>query len=323
MSVAVLGAGAFGAALAVSLAGNGPVTLWGRSARDVAQMRATGRHDRRLPGVDLPAALTATDDLDQATQADILLLAVPMQQMRGMLVDHGPKLRGRALVACCKGIELTTGQGPHQVIADVLPDAQTALLTGPSFAHDIARGLPTALTLACADGALGQRLQQDLTTANLRLYRSADVIGAALGGALKNVIAIASGAVVGAGLGDSARAALMTRGFAEMQRMARALGAAPETLAGLSGFGDLILTCGSEQSRNYRFGLALGRGEPFDPSVTVEGAATARATADKAGQMGIELPITECVVGLLDQKLTLPQAMTRLLARPLKEETQC
>ncbi|MBV1896671.1 MAG: glycerol-3-phosphate dehydrogenase, partial [Rhodobacteraceae bacterium] len=170
------------------------------------------------------------------------------------------------------------------------------------------------------DTDLGKTLQQSLTTANLRLYRTTDTVGAELGGALKNVIAVACGAVIGAGLGDSARAALMTRGYAEMQRMALALGARAETLAGLSGFGDLALTCTSDQSRNYRLGLSLGRGESFDSSITVEGAATARAVAANAERMGLDMPITNCVVALLDQKLTLAEAMAQLLARPLKEE---
>ncbi len=320
MSVAVLGAGAFGTALAISLAGKGAVTLWARAPEHARDMRRCRENVTRLPGVALPDAVTVTADMAAAAAHEILLLAVPMQQLRGVLGAYRAALAGRTLVACCKGIELHSGRGPVAVIADTLPTARPALLTGPSFARDIARGLPTALTLACADAALGERLQRALTTANLRLYRTTDTVGAELGGALKNVIAIACGAVIGAGLGDSARAALMTRGYAEMQRMALRLGAKPETLAGLSGFGDLALTCTSEQSRNYRLGLSLGRGEAFDSSLTVEGAATARAVAEKAGAMGLEMPITACVTGLLDRTLTLDDAMARLLARPLKEE---
>ena len=203
---------------------------------------------------------------------------------------------------------------------DIVPDCQSALLTGPSFAHDIACGLPTALTIACADDMVGRQLQQQLTTSNLRLYRTTDTIGAELGGAIKNVIAIACGAAMGAGLGDSARAALMTRGYAEMQRMALPLGARPETLAGLSGFGDLTLTCSTQASRNYRFGVALGQGVGFDPKITVEGAATARATLRRARDMQIEMPITAAVVGLLEGAIDISQAMEILLSRPLKEE---
>jgi glycerol-3-phosphate dehydrogenase (NAD(P)+) len=219
-------------------------------------------------------------------------------------------------VACCKGVDLTTLIGPASLIRKACPDAQAAILTGPSFAADIARGLPTALTLAGAD----QALQRLLSTPNLRLYRSDDVIGAELGGALKNVIAIAAGVVIGAGLGESARAALMTRGFSEMSRLALSLGAHAETLAGLSGLGDLVLTCTSAQSRNFRFGQALGAGQPFDASVTVEGAATARAAARLAAQSGIDMPITAMIAALLAERITLPQAITALLTRPLKQE---
>ncbi|MFV0513479.1 MAG: NAD(P)H-dependent glycerol-3-phosphate dehydrogenase [Jhaorihella sp.] len=320
MTIAVLGAGAFGTALAISLAGNGPVTLWTRSAGQADAMRQTRRNAARLPGIVLPDAVEVTADIGAAAQRKTLLLAVPMQQLRALLLEHAGMLDGRGLVACCKGIELQTGLGPVAVIAQAQPRARTALLTGPSFAHDIARGLPTALTLACGDETRGKSLQQSLSTANIRLYRTSDTVGAELGGALKNVIAIACGAVIGAGLGDSARAALMTRGYAEMQRMALARGARPETLAGLSGLGDLALTCTSEQSRNYRLGLALGRGETFDPSVTVEGAATARAVVARVQAMGLDMPISQSVAGLLDGDLTVDDVMARLLARPLREE---
>ncbi|MEX0317625.1 MAG: NAD(P)H-dependent glycerol-3-phosphate dehydrogenase [Ruegeria sp.] len=320
MSVAVLGSGAFGTALAISLAGNGPVTLWSRSTDQALAMADSRENTSRLPGVRLPDALRVTADLSETETSDTLLLAIPMQKLRGALTEHADALAGRTLVACCKGIELKTGLGPVAVISQILPNARPALLTGPSFAHDIARGLPTALTLACADADLSATLQAELTTANLRLYRTTDTLGAEFGGALKNVMAIACGAVIGAGLGDSARAALMTRGYAEMQRMALALGARPETLAGLSGFGDLALTCTSDQSRNYRLGLSIGRGETFDPTITVEGAATARAVATKAKGMGLDMPITDCVTGLVNQSLTLTDAMAQLLARPLKEE---
>lgn len=320
MSVSVLGSGAFGTALAISLAGNGPVTLWARDAVKARAMQDSRRNGTRLPGVALPDNLTPTADIEQACNADVLLLAVPMQKLRSALRDHQAHLAGKMLVACCKGVELNTGLGPIAVMRDVLPGSASALLTGPSFAADIARGLPTALTLACADADRGRDLQQQLTTANLRLYRTTDTVGAELGGALKNVIAIACGAVIGAGLGDSARAALMTRGYAEMQRMALACGARAETLAGLSGFGDLTLTCSSELSRNYRLGLTIGRGESFDDSVTVEGAATARAVADKARAMQLDMPITQTVTNLLDQELTIEEAAAHLLKRPLKEE---
>lgn len=317
MSIAVLGAGAFGTALAISLAGSGPVTLWARDLRDMA---ARGENTARLPGCPFPKNLTLTEDLNGIAGADIVLLAVPMQKLRQMLTKNAAILSGKHLVACCKGIELSTGIGPVSVIRQEVPDAIPAILTGPSFAADIAGGLPTALTLACADDAAGKHLQQALTTANLRLYRTTDTIGAELGGALKNVIAIACGAAMGAGLGESARAALMTRGYAEMQRLARHLNAKPSTLSGLSGFGDLTLTCTSDQSRNYRLGLALGLDETFDPGTTVEGAATARAVYDLSQSADLDMPITAAVAAVLDGRQNVPEAMKSLLARPLKEE---
>ncbi len=320
MSVSVLGSGAFGTALAISLAGKGPVTLWARSGEQAQAMQVTRHNDARLPGVTLPDAITATSEITLACQSDVLLLAVPMQKLRDVLLDHAADLQGRTLVACCKGIELSTGLGPIAVIEQVLPNARTALLTGPSFADDIARGLPTALTLACADVDLGTRLQQALTTANLRLYRTTDVTGAELGGALKNVMAIACGACIGAGLGDSARAALMTRGFAEMQRFAAMRGARAETLMGLSGLGDLVLTCSSDLSRNFRFGLSLGRNEAFDAATTVEGVATANAMAAIAAAEGLDMPICQTVAQLSRGAYSVAEALQSLLNRPLKEE---
>jgi len=311
MSVAILGAGAFGAALAVALGREAPVTLWGRSQQ--------GRDLARLPGITLPDAVTATDDLAAACQAEILLLALPMQALAAFVAAEASQLQGRALVACCKGVDLRTGLGPVEILGQIGGPAP-AVLTGPSFAADIARGLPTALTLACGDEVLGAALQQRLSTPALRLYRTTDVIGAELGGALKNVVAIAAGVVMGAGLGDSARAALMTRGYAEMQRFALARGARAETLAGLSGFGDLVLTCTSDLSRNFRFGRALGRAEPFDTTQTVEGAATARAVAQVAHSLGLDMPITAMVAALIAGEVTLAHAMQNLLSRPLKPE---
>jgi len=319
--IRVMGAGAFGTALAVSLAQRGPVTLWARDEGHAQEMARTRRNERRLPGIGLPDAVTVVSGPVVPGAAQATLLAVPAQTLRGFIAEHAAGLApGGPLVACCKGVELATGLRPSQVIAQVLPGAVCAVLTGPSFAADIARGLPTALTLACADAEAARRLQAGLSTSGLRIYRSADVIGAELGGALKNVIAIASGAAIGAGLGDSARAALMTRGFAEMVRAAEAMGAARDTLSGLSGFGDLVLTCTSEQSRNYRFGLSLGRNEAFDPGVTVEGAATAQAVCDLAGREGLDLPITQAVTMLVAGRLRVAQAMDMLLKRPLKEE---
>jgi glycerol-3-phosphate dehydrogenase (NAD(P)+) len=318
MSIAVLGAGAFGTALAIALASKGSVTLW---ARDPGDMDVARENKRRLPGCRFPDTLRVTDDLKQACDtADVLLLAVPTQQLRRFSDAYQAELHGKPLIACCKGIEMQTGMGPTRILQHVTGNAQCAILTGPSFATDIARGLPTALVLACQNNPLSQTLQQTLTTANLRLYRTKDTLGAEFGGALKNVIAIACGVAMGAGLGESARAALMTRGYAEMQRFAAHLGAEAKTLSGLSGFGDLTLTCTSEQSRNYRLGLSLGASTAFDTALTVEGAATARATRDLAQQIPLDMPITGAVARLLENEINVETAMRQLLDRPLREE---
>jgi glycerol-3-phosphate dehydrogenase (NAD(P)+) len=313
--IGVVGAGAFGTALAVSLAREGrAVTLWARSAKDAGDMQRSRVNARRLPGVDLPAPITVTDLLGDLAGAEAILLALPMQALGGFLQAN--PLTSPDLVACCKGIDLSTLTGPATLTARMVPGARASILTGPSFAADLARGQPTALTLAGGDEAL-QRL---LSGPSLRIYRTDDVIGAELGGALKNVIAIAAGVVIGAGLGESARAALMTRGYAEMTRLARSLGARPETLSGLSGFGDLVLTCTSSQSRNFSFGRALGAGQAFDPTVTVEGAATARAVALLAQQSGIDMPVTSRIAALIAGQTTLAEAITSLMSRPLKQE---
>ncbi len=319
MSVSVLGGGAFGTALAISLAAKGPVTLWSRSAAQADRMQAERENALRLPGVTFPACVTVTADIALACRSDILLLAVPMQSLRGFLDQIQALIREKDLVACCKGIDLETLTGPTALIGAAAPDARAAALTGPGFAADIARGLPTALTLACADGAGARALQEALTTDNLRLYRSADTIGAELGGAIKNVIAIACGVVMGAGLGESARAALLTRGFAEMVRLGTALGADPRTLSGLSGLGDLVLTCTSGQSRNFRLGLSIGQGADA-PSETLEGAATAIAAARLAMDRALDLPVTATVAALVDGRIDVAQAIRTLMTRPLKEE---
>lgn len=310
--IGVIGAGAFGTALAVTLAAGGAqVRLWARSGAD--EMAVSRVNARRLPGVTLPEAVEPTGDLQALAGCDALLLAVPMQELRATL----PRLPEAAdLVLCCKGIERGTGMLATEVAQALRPAARSAVLTGPSFARDIARGLPTALTLACSHGR--EDLQAALSTPTLRLYLSDDPLGAQLGGALKNVIAIAAGVAIGAGLGDSARAALMTRGFAEIARQAVTRGARAETLWGLSGFGDLVLTCTSEQSRNYQYGLALGAGRPADTGATVEGVATALAIAE--GGTGADMPVTSMVAELIRGAVTLDEAIGQLLSRPLRRE---
>jgi glycerol-3-phosphate dehydrogenase (NAD(P)+) len=245
---------------------------------------------------------------------------MPMQALGDFLSGNQNHLRGKTLVACCKGIDLATGLGPTALISKRVSGARPAVLTGPSFAADIARGLPTALTLACADPAVVKLLQHDLNTPALRLYRSSDPAGAELGGALKNVIALAAGMVIGCGFGDSARAALMTRGFVEMQRFAAHKGADGATLYGLSGFGDLVLTCTSDLSRNFAHGFAVGRGGALDTEKTVEGIATSHAVAGIAREANLDMPITLMVSAVLDGSLTINEATETLMSRALREE---
>jgi len=309
--LAIYGAGAFGAALAVAYATAGrDVTLWARSG--AAQMAAS-REVPRLPGTRLPGAVRVTGD--PRIDADIALIAVPTQSLGAMIEATRPD--APCLVSCAKGIDMETGLGPTALIRRHAPQRRVAQLTGPSFAVDIAAGLPTALTLACEEDETGAMLQEVLSTPGLRLYRTTDVIGAELGGALKNVVAIAAGAAIGAGLGDSARAAIIARGFVEMGRVASARGAQAETLTGLSGLGDLVLTCASEKSRNFRYGMALATGAGVDPAMTVEGLHTARRIA---ADPSLETPITDVVAALADGRLDFAAALDTLLARPLKPE---
>lgn len=316
--IAVFGGGAFGTALAIAFARDGQhVALWTRDAGAARAMAETRENATRLPGAYLPSGVKPTGDAADAAKAPVVLLAVPTQTLREVLSEHAAVLAGRRLVLCCKGVELGTGLLPTQVAEAVLPGTPVAVLTGPSFAADIARDKPTALTLACADDG-AEALQAALACQNLRLYRTDDLVGAQLGGALKNVIAIAAGVAIGAGLGESARAALMTRGFAEIVRLAQTRGALPETLMGLSGFGDLVLTCTSDKSRNYGYGVAIGAGEIPDRTKTVEGAATARAIAQSAAPDA--MPVICMVADLLAGKVSLNEARELLLSRPLRHE---
>ena len=322
--IGVIGAGAFGTAMAVALAAAGrQVTLWGRDGVAMDEMAATRINTRHLPGVTLPEGLRLTGDIAEAARAPVLLMGIPTQALRGALEDHRAALAGRVLVLCCKGVERGSGLLPGEVVESVLPGSRQAILSGPSFAADIARGKPTALTLATQDGE-GAALQALLSPPGLRLYLGSDPVGAQLGGALKNVVAIAAGIAIGAGFGDSARSALMTRGFAELVHYATARGARRETLFGLSGFGDLVLTCTSTQSRNLRHGLAIGSGAATDPAVTVEGVMTAHAVAEANPQTGaedaVDLPVTRMVSSLLKQEVSLDEAARLLLSRPLRNE---
>ncbi len=318
-AITVAGAGAFGTALAIALAKEGHQTnLWARNAAAAKDMQASRVNARYLPDARFPEALTANHDAKALAAAEIVLLAVPTQNLRPFLKGHARQLAGKTCVLCCKGIEKDTGLLPSRVTADILPDARIAVLTGPGFAQEIAQGLPTALTLA-AKGECAT-LQAQLSTQSLRLYLSSDPIGAQLGGALKNVIAIACGIAIGAGLGESARAALMTRGYAEMLRLAVDMGADPTTLSGLSGLGDLALTCTSMQSRNYSLGHELGTGGAMAGGTTFEGVATARATMVLAQQRGIDMPLSRIVTAVLEHDLTITEATKALLSRPLTSE---
>ena len=319
--IAVLGAGAWGTALALTaLAAGRTVTLWVREDDVLESIRQTGRNPF-LPGVLIPDTLTVTGDLKLALQAEALLLAVPAQVLGAFTARIAPHLAADVpLVICAKGIEKDSGKLMHEVVGD----APIAILSGPSFARDVALGLPTAVTIAAAE-ELAARLQVSLSTPVFRPYASDDVVGVALGGAAKNVYAIACGVVEGLGLGENARAALLARAFAELARLGEALGARRETLEGLSGLGDLVLTATSKSSRNFSFGVELGQGKsvaelerPGHP--LAEGVATAPALVKRAKAAGVELPIAEAMADLISGALPLGEAVMRLMSRRLTTE---
>lgn len=317
MTLNVLGAGAFGTALAIALSRDGQsVTLWGRDSAVTNEMQHMRRTGPALSNRALPDSLTVTSDITTVS-GEVFLIAVPAQELKGFLESFDP--RNKPVIACCKGVDQRTKLGPVRTIQNVHSQVPAAMLTGPSFAADIALGLPTALVLACEDASVGQNLQDILSRPLLRVYRTEDVTGAELGGALKNVIALAAGITIGAGLGDSARASVIARGFGEMSKYAVAKGASPETLQGLSGLGDLVLTCTSEKSRNFSTGVALGRQE--SPSAqTVEGLSTVGAVSEDAIAMGMELPLITTVAGVVAGQLDIPSAIATLLARPVGKE---
>ena len=320
--IAIVGAGAFGTALAIALARQGTkVWLWARNTQAALQLQTT-RVSAPLSGQALPETVSVTADLADIRGCEAILMSVPMQSLSALLGQYRTEFDGKSVIACCKGVDLATLDGPTALITQACPASASMVLTGPSFASDIARGQATALSLASTDDDACRELQRQLSGQILRIYRNSDVVGCELGGALKNVVAIAAGLVMGAGLGESARAALMTRGFAEMVRFSTRLGARPETLMGLSGFGDLVLTCTSEQSRNYRHGFALGCGIKPDPSQTVEGVATAKAIVLKATQLGMldHIPVTAMVASVTAGAMSIPEAIQLLMSRPLKEE---
>jgi glycerol-3-phosphate dehydrogenase (NAD(P)+) len=325
-SIAVLGAGAWGVALAnVAAQGRARAPLWAHDPAHVARLAAERENRRHLPGLPLAQAVEPTSDLSCLRDAAIVLAVVPAQAMRTVTAAARPFLApGAAVVICAKGIERDRRRFMSEVVAEEAPQVRPAVLSGPSFAADVCRGLPTAVTLAAEDEALAQRLCEALSTRTFRLYRSTDLRGVEIGGAAKNVFAIAAGMAAGRGLGASAQAALIARSFAELTRLGRALGARSETLMGLSGLGDLVLTCGSAQSRNFAFGQALGQGASVKDASggkLTEGAFTAHVLVEMARAAGVEMPIAEAVDDILSARLSVDAAIEALLMRPLKAES--
>jgi glycerol-3-phosphate dehydrogenase (NAD(P)+) len=322
--IAVVGAGAWGAALANVLARAGrQVTLCARSAA-AAQRLNEHRESARLPGVQIDKSVSIIPMPADTSEQVAVLLAVPSQCLRVAAQTIAPTLpRGTPVIACSKGIEHGTHKLMTEVIAESAPDALPAILSGPSFAQDVARGLPTAVTLASSDAVLVAALARALGSPTFRLYHSTDLRGVEIGGAAKNVLAIAAGIVAGRALGASAAAALVTRGFAELFRFGAALGARPQTLTGLSGLGDLILTCSSSQSRNFSFGVALGKGNLPDPATVplAEGVFTAPALIEMANAAAIEMPIAAAVADILARRASVDEAIEALLLRPFRAET--
>jgi glycerol-3-phosphate dehydrogenase (NAD(P)+) len=320
-SVAVIGAGAWGTALASVAARAGrDVTLCARDAAAAAAMTAS-RENPRLPGVQLDRRITVTGDLAMAARAQVILLVVPAQNLRAAATALAPQLRTKTpVIACAKGIERGTHHFMTEVLAQAAPQAEPAILSGPSFASDVARGLPTAVTLATSNETLASALVHALGSATFRPYHSTDVRGVEIGGAAKNVLAIAAGIVVGRQLGASALAALTTRGFSELLRLGRACGARNETMSGLSGLGDLILSCSSPQSRNFSLGAALGRGEQPPRNKLAEGEFTAPVLIELAASKDVDMPVARAVAAILSGATTIDQAIENLLTRPFKAE---
>jgi glycerol-3-phosphate dehydrogenase (NAD(P)+) len=323
--IAVVGSGAFGTALAAAAAisGNADVTLVCRSQEQMRGMAETRINARNLPGITLPDTLRFTDDASTVSKASVVLLAMPSQaqreaarSLRPFLLDH------QSIVTCAKGIEKSSGELLTTVLEEELPEHRISVLSGPGFAADIARGLPTAMVVASPGIDEAKRIARLISGPSFRLYPSADRIGVQLGGALKNVLAIACGIVEGAGLGDSARAALISRGLAEMSRLVLAYGGSPETIMGLSGLGDLVLTATSHQSRNLRFGIETGRtGRAVLPEgELVEGAHAAAIAARLSAEKGIEMPVTNAVASIIEGRIDVKSAIAGLMSRPITTE---
>jgi glycerol-3-phosphate dehydrogenase (NAD(P)+) len=323
MTVAVLGAGAWGTAISCVLAARLEVTLWARDAAQARAIATTRRNERYLPGVALPSTVKVTAELSDARSCDLMLAATPVAGLREVLSSIPP---GKPVVWLCKGFEKGTGALPHQIAAAALgEDARFGALSGPSFADEVARGLPCALTLASRDAGFAKEAANALHGGRMRVYYSSDLVGVEIGGAVKNVMAIAAGISDGMGLGLNARAALITRGLAEITRLGTALGGQPETFMGLAGAGDLILTATGDLSRNRRVGLELARGRSLDEIMATlghvaEGVHSAQEVARLAASRGVEMPVTDAVNAVLAGRLAPAAAVERLLARESKME---
>ncbi len=328
VATAVIGAGSWGTALAARLAANGqPTLLWGRDPKQIEAMAARRCNERYLPGIELPEALRYGSDLAEAVAwADDLLVVVPSSVFRATLERLAPLLRpAQRLIWATKGFESGTGKLTHEVAREVVGERLHAIISGPTFAAEVARGLPTALTVASPDAGFATELARRLRSDTFRAYTSSDIIGVEVGGAVKNVLAIAAGISDGLGFGANARAALITRGLSEVMRLGVALGGRRETFMGLTGLGDLVLTCTDDQSRNRRFGLALGKGAGVAEAQAsidqvVEGIHAAREGVRLARRLGIEMPITEQVENVIEGRCTPRQAVGRLLHREIKPE---
>ena len=326
-SFGVIGAGAWGTALATVAAAQGaPTTIWARESDVISTINGTHVNEDFLPGIALDPGIRGSDDLAEVAQANALLLAAPAQFVRAVTSDMASHVAaGTPVIICAKGIEGETAALMSEVVRETLPEAVVAVLSGPTFAAEVARGQPTAVTLACGDSAIGGALVKRLGGRAFRPYLSNDIVGAQVGGAVKNVLAIACGIVAGRGLGDNAGAALITRGMAEMMRFGQALGAAPPTLMGLSGLGDLVLTCTGAASRNYSLGAALGQGQDLTDylasrKTVAEGVFSASAVVARAATVGVDMPIAMAVDAIVNQGASIDDAIDALLSRPFKVE---
>ncbi len=326
-TISIIGGGAWGTALAqvFALSGN-HITLWAREEDVISSINNTHENKPFLPGVALDHKIIATDDIARTARADIVLLVPPAQYLRSTLSDLKPHIAPHSvIVICAKGVEIESGLMLSQIAEHILPESPLAVLTGPTFAIEIAKGLPSAVTLAMKDMEHAEKVAGILNTRILRMYPSDDIVGAQIGGAVKNVIAIACGMIEGKKMGDSARAALVTRGLAEIARLAKALGAKKETLMGMCGVGDLLLTCSSMQSRNFSLGVALGQGKTLSEilagrtSIT-EGVYTAKALDAMARNHAVDMPISSAVHKCLSEAANVEEMMAKMLDRPLKSE---